>query len=597
MSETDYNRQPVRIIELEQPRCSLRFGTSPCTATGTPLCYNTFWTCKDRDNYTPDGFIRWRFYDGRNGDQFLYEEFANENEIGTNAFPVLLSASTSPSRINVGGQKDNESPFGVMSKLTVKISEFEFDDHVGDFYVNNVDRDASTAGWVAKFIARNRFYPNMILRDYRGYVGEALADMQVSEYVLDNIEQDGPKSATLTGRDPLDLATDKKAQFPRPSDIQLAQKISATTETFSVSCAETELSADYGNTGDTRYMRLGSEVISYTGWTGTEPDFTLTGVTRGVLNTTADGHEDEDSGQRVGRYENISMYKVAEDLLDNHTQIPSRFFQFSQWDTEGETYLSTLKTTATVAEPTSVEKLCAELSRDGLFYIWWDARTQKIPMRAVRPPSETPVEWSDDLNIIQDSFSEKAKSDDRLTRVALFYGQRDPTETLNEFSNYRVQRLRIDTEVEQEDATGGEVIERKIFSRWINTDNNALLVAASLVLRYKYIPRYLTLRVDAKDRAIDIADVVDISTRHKIDSEGNREATRYQVISLEEIEPGETVSVDLQTYLFIGKFAIIMENDAPVYADATEAEREDGCWLADETTGLMPDGTQPYLLQ
>jgi hypothetical protein len=47
----------------------------------------------------------------------------------------------------------------------------------------------------------------------------------------------------------------------------------------------------------------------------------------------------------------------------------------------------------------------------------------------------------------------------------------------------------------------------------------------------------------------------------------------------------------------VGKFAVIMENDAPAYADATEAERLVGCWLADETTGLMPDGSDPYLIQ
>jgi len=30
--------------------------------------------------------------------------------------------------------------------------------------------------------------------------------------------------------------------------------------------------------------------------------------------------------------------------------------------------------------------------------------------------------------------------------------------------------------------------------------------------------------------------------------------------------------------------------------DATDAERLDGCWIA-ENTGIMPDGTEAYLLQ
>jgi len=39
-----------------------------------------------------------------------------------------------------------------------------------------------------------------------------------------------------------------------------------------------------------------------------------------------------------------------------------------------------------------------------------------------------------------------------------------------------------------------------------------------------------------------------------------------------------------------------MANDAPDFADATDEEKLNGCWIA-ENTGLMPDGTDGYLLQ
>jgi hypothetical protein len=593
MSETSYNRKPVRVIELEQPRCSLRFGVSPCAATGTPKCYQTFWTCLDRENYTPDGFIRWRFYDGRNGSQWLYEEFANENEIGTNAFPVLRSASTQSSRINVGGQSDDESPFGRRSKLTFVIDEFEFDDHVGDFYTG--DRTIKVAGWAAKFMARNPYYPNMIVRDYRGYEGDALSEMVMREFVLDNIEQTSRKQVRFTARDPLDLASDKKAQFPRASSIQLANNINAVTTDISLVCAEEELSADFGNTGSTRYVRFGSEIVRYTGWTGTAPDFTLTGVIRGVLGTTADSHDEGDSGQRVGRYEGIRLYEVAQDLLENHTTIPARFFDFAQWEDEGGRWLPTLKTSATVSEPVAVERLIGELSRDGLFYVWWDERAQVIPMKAVRPPFEAPREWSDELNVVAESFSEQAESDDFITRVVLFYSRRDPTVSLDDENNYLVQSVRIDDELESDDATGKAVRERKIFSRWVNTGGNALLVAAALMIQYKFIPRYLSVSVDAKDRDAEIGDVIDLDTRNKVDTEGNRLAARYQIIEVEDAQPGHLTQVEMQSFQFVGKFAIIMANDAPDYATATEAEKESGCWIA-ENNGLMPDGSEPYLI-
>ena len=597
MSESTYNRRPVRVIEIEQPRCVNRYGVSPCTATGTPLCYNTFWTCRDRANYDPTGFIRWRFFDGHNGSPWLYEEFANADEIGTNAFPVLQSASTLPSRINVGGQSENESPFGRRAKLTVKLDEFRFDDHVGDFYLGATDRSTATAGFWAKFLARNPFYPNMIVRDYQGYEGQALADMVTREYVLDNIEQDSAKSVTLTARDPLDLASDKQAKFPRASDIELAENVDNVTTTIKVQCKETELSDDFGNTGSTRYVKFGSEVMRYTGWSGTEPSFTLTGVDRGALGTIAADHDATDSGQRVGRYEDIRLYRAAKDLLENHTTIPSRFYDFTQWETEGEVWLSTLKTTATVTTPVAVEKLMAELSRDGLFNIWWDERAQTIPLRAVKPPQDTPLVWSDDDNILANSFDERAKSDDFITRVILLYNQLDPTKSLDNENNYRVQTRFIDAESESDDATGGAVREKTIFSRWINTSGNALLVSASLIRQYKFIPRYLTVDIDAKDRAAGIGSIVDMDTRHKVDTEGNRELSRFQIIALEEIDPSERARVEMQSFQFIGKFAIIMANDAPDYAAATDDDRESGCWFADEATDLMPNGDEPYLIQ
>ena len=595
MSETAYNRQPVRIIEIEQPRCSLRFGILPCTATGTPKCYQTYWTCRDRENYTPDGFIRWRFYDGKNGNPFIYEEFVNENKIGTNAFPVLQSASTIPSRINVGGQSTNQSPFGVRAKLTVSLAEFEFDDHVGDFYTG--DRTLATAGFFAKFMARNPFYPNMIVRDYQGYMGQALSAMVMREYVLDNIEQTRTNEIRVTARDPLDLASDKKAQFPRASAIQLVNDLDSTQTDIDVICVETELSDAFGNTGSTRFLRLGSEIIRYTGWTGTEPDLTLTGVTRGVLGAVAATHNAGDSAQRVGRYENIRLYNVARDLLENHTTIPARFFNWAQWDEEGAVWLHTLRTSATITEPTSAEVLMAELSRDGLFNVWWDERAQVIPIKAVRPPVTAPEVWSDDQHILQDTFAETAESDDFITRVVLFYNRKNPTITLTDENNYQVQSIRIDAELESDGATGNAIREKKIFSRWINTSSNALLVAAQLMLQYRFIPRYLKMRVDAKDRAANIGTVIDLDTRLKVDFEGNKALARYQIIEVQEDTPGDSMSVEMQSFQFVGKFAVIMESNAPDYADATEDERLFGAWIADGTTGLMPNGDDPYLIQ
>ena len=42
----------VEYFEMDIPVCSLVFGSAPCTASGTPKCYNTRKTCQDQEHYT-----------------------------------------------------------------------------------------------------------------------------------------------------------------------------------------------------------------------------------------------------------------------------------------------------------------------------------------------------------------------------------------------------------------------------------------------------------------------------------------------------------------------------------------------------------------
>ena len=137
--ESTYGRKPVVVVELIQPRCSNRFGVSPCTATGTPKCYNCYWTCLDKDNYDTDGSITWRFSRPQDDVGWLYEETDADN-IKTNAIPLLKSVSTTSSRINLGASRKGESPLGRRATATITFSNGVWDDHVGDYYL--ADRTA-----------------------------------------------------------------------------------------------------------------------------------------------------------------------------------------------------------------------------------------------------------------------------------------------------------------------------------------------------------------------------------------------------------------------------------------------------------------------
>jgi len=595
--ETTYGREPIEIVELQQPRCSLRFGESPCTATGTPKCYQTYWTCRDKPNFTPTGYMRWRFVKSQAGILPLYAE-ESANEISTNPLYMLRDVRTNPTRINLGASREGESPFGIRAGIRVTLSDALFDDHVGDFYLADRPARKDSATWGQLFKARNPFYPGCIIRNYKGYRGQALADMEQSLFFLNSVQ--GPNNGTITldGDDPLQFADDKKAQFPRSTDIRLVGAIDATSTAIRVFGRAIDLSDNFGVSA-LDYIRIRSEVIGFTGFTDEgDGEFLLTGVTRATRGTEAGAHGDGEGCQRVGAFDNQLMYEVVEYLLKSHTQVPDAYVNAGgQWDTEGAQFLATFKTTATITKPEPVQKLCGQLCRDGLFSIWWDERAQVIPLLAVRPPQETPIVITGDLNILSDSAAVSERPDDRMTRVTVLYGQRNPTENLDNYGNFAFRRIRIDGEVELAVATDGTIRENEIFSRWIRTQTNAFLLAAQLLLRYRLPPRYVTLSLDAKDRAISVGDVLDVTTREILDTEGQEVETRWQVISFEETDPGTTVRLELQSYQFVGKFAVIMANDAPDYATATAAQRLVGCWLAENDTELMPNGDDPDLLQ
>lgn len=588
-----YGRRPVVIVALRQPRCSNTFGVSPCTATGTPKCYQCYWTCLDRENYNTDASITWLFTRENDDVDWLYEETGDD--IRTNAIPMLISASTTSSRLNVGSSRTGESPLGRRATGKIVVANRVWDDHVGDPYLaDRPERDP--VGFWALFAARNPFTPGFEVTIYEGYSGQALEDMQSRLLNLEDISgPDGSGHYTLSCRDPLDDLRGKNAQYPPRSQIELREDIDATQTTIPVVCALSELTAVYGNTGATRYLVIGDEIISYTSATGTAPNLTLTGVVRGVLNSTPDEHSAEDSAQRGAYHVNQQLYNVARYIIKDHTIVKDSYIVDAQWDAEGGTYLSTLQCTTFLPEPNDVEKVLGELGRDGLFSIWWDERTQTIPLLAVRPPRGTPLQWTDDANI--ETLTQETKSDERMTRVSVYFGPRDFLGSLTDPLNFDRRRIRIDAEVEREDATGGKIFENTIFSRWTKTFGNALLVGSSLLLRYRLPPKYITVTLDAKDNGVQIGDVVDLTTRKIRDTEGQPIVTRWQVIGVDDKTHASKLSVMMQSFAFIGKFAIIMANDAPNYADATDEEKLEGCWLADDATGKMPDGSEPYLLQ
>jgi hypothetical protein len=249
-----------------------------------------------------------------------------------------------------------------------------------------------------------------------------------------------------------------------------------------------------------------------------------------------------------------------------------------------------------ITEPTNVTDLLAEITQQAQFFIWWDEYSQTIKLKALRPPTEDPVLLNDFSHLIEGASALAEHPEQRLSQVWVFFNQKNPTEELDREANYARVRIRADLEAEAP-AQFGESRIKKIFSRWLETEGQVLQVTKRTLDRFRDNPRTLKVRVDAKDRAaLRVGEVADIETRTVVDDRGLAVATRWQVVEAREDPAGEAVMLELIEFEFTGRFAFYMEETAPIFADATDAEKRSGAWYAGDS-GKMPDGSDGYQYQ
>lgn len=583
---------PIQIVELRQPRCTLRFGIGACPATGTPKCYNTWGTCPTavtKAAFVGTGRIRWRFVANRPG-HFAFGDFTNADDIATNGIPVDgLSVSTSKGQINVGGILDGKSPFGVHATCSVSMRDIRWDDHVGDFYLADRVNLPPRMFW-AVWTARNAFFGGMEIVIYDGYEGEALSAMRQRLYILDNLSgPDASGAVSLQGISPLIEAEGEKSMFPPVMDVKLVDAITAVATTIQVvTNDETNLSRVLG-IGGSKGMRIGSEILFYTGYTVVTPGiYDLTGCVRGVLGTAAAVAAANARVQRIGYFKDVPTWECGRYLLTDHTPVGAARIGTS-WQTEGDDYLLIFRSTTVISDPKPVETLMGQIAQQGMFYVWWDEYAQRVEMRAIRAPEGAVRKVGRAAEIIAGSSELRREPDSLLTRVFIYYAPVDPTKS--DKANYLI----IDGVVEganEVPQAAGRSFTLEIVADWVNTAVHAQFLITRVMSRYRDIPRFLTFRVSAKDREIQVGDVLEVDTPEIVDSEGRLREERWQVISWSEAVPGEVYLIDTQTFDLIGRFAGWMAagND---YATSTQAEQDEGGFWSD-ASGLMPDGSDGY---
>lgn len=582
-----FGREAVVIVELVQDFCALTYGNAPCTAslgvTGDNKCFNTFRTCQDSANYEKsDGGLVLRFCKASGQ---LPPEWG--------AIPSIKSVDIKPTILNIGGSAAASGSLGERGTCTVVFQDHPDGDIKTDPYLSDRAYDPFTQGtfW-SKWISRNVYYRNRIIRIREGYIDQSLEDMKVSHYLIDKIQ--GPDSSgtvRLSGVDVLRLIDDNKTQVPDLSRGELVDSINNSVTTFTITRATI---GEYDSPSGT--VRIGGEIITYTGISELSGIITVTGATRGTDGSVASSHDAEEKVQRCLRFTEEMPHDVAYSLMVTNGPIPASYIPYSEWDDEASVWLPQFSVTTLISEPTGIKELLASLTQECLFYIWWDERTQLINLRAVRPPVGTPVEFNINGHILEGSQSYREDPTQRASRVFVYYQPKNWAEDLSKEGNFRKVRLSIDASAEGENEYDESQV-RKIYCRFLRTDVQALNLGSRYLATYRDNPRYLTIRVDAENRDTWTADIVDVTSDLFVNFIGEQESRRFQIISAKEVQSGEVVQYDLQSSVFIGgKYAFYMRDDAPIYANATDVERRTGAWHADDD-GLLPDGSDGYTYQ
>ncbi len=505
----DFSKEKFAVVEIDVEYCSNDFGVSPCTASGSgdSKCYNCRSTCQDLPNF--DAEIK----------TVRHCTNRSPHAIGVNAVPDIKDITVSPSKIDLKGG------LGVRSSVTISFadhpsSDISLDKYVDERSYNPLDRSLY---WL-KLRSRWPNYQNNGLRVYIGYLDQGVFRAENFEphyFIIDKLDA-SQGMATLTGKDPLKLASKDKAQAPVTSTgkLQADLLIGETTATLTPS-----------GVGNLEYPASGKVLVRSEVMMFTRSNDVLT-LIRGQNNTPEEEHSSEDTVQLCLEYNSEQVNDIVYDLLVNYAGINPSYINQPAWQAEIDTFISGL-ISATIVNPVDVNTLLMELSQAMPHYLWWNEKTQLIELTALKAPDSGQQTLTMDENIIQGSFKTTDKKELRKSTVVVNYGQFNPTKKIDEADNYQSSYIRADGE---SIASYGSNEIQTINTRWITNTNEAAArqLAALIGRRFSNIPREVSFSLEDKDSDIWIGQTVALNHRDVVDASGSPVDTVYQLTSASE---------------------------------------------------------------
>lgn len=589
-------RRTISLLEVDQKKCTLDYGEGLCTArlgvTGAHKCFKTQDTCQAPAVYAP-ATLTLRF--AKPQDDLLQYGLV---------FPSVQQISTTPMAINLGGMDRSLSALGARESVTIKLQDHLHSDNLVDDYrrersflpavrfpkarlgnarTNRHGRgqrpstfrkqcgaqavarsdffgyfDATLLPYkrgtmFGKWIARNPFYGAFNARILEGYLGDALADMRTRHYYVERVEGPTNGSVTMVLRDVFTRIEARKAMAPLASQGRLNGNITAAAGSATLSPAGIG-NLEYPASGR---VRIGDEVIAFT-----RVADALTLTARHDLNTTAAAHEDQDLVQLVLTFTAQRAHVIVNTLATTYSQIPASLIDFAEWTVQAEE-LTTLYT-ADITEPTPVEDLIGELAEQVGFSVFPEVDTGMIRFIALRAANASPT-VTDAAYIKSGSLSVKRQDEKRISAVWVYFGQINPTKSLDEKGNYHSIAISEDATAAAEHGT--EAI-RTVFSRWISQFGRtfALETGSRLLNMFRDPPLEVAFSMKA-DRAgeLALAQPFMLETSDVQDELGDKKPSTMAPVEIRRSETDISVRAQGLTFSLVsddGTRTIFLDSDA-----------------------------------
>ena len=516
----DYGKEHIYIVDITLPRCIETSGVAPClaTETGDDRCFNTLETCNFLGAYNPVSSIGvLRFYQDRTPAPI---GFVNSLLSDFDPIPSLVSVNTSPAKIDLSGG------LGVRASVTCTFKDHPHSDISLDKYIDDRTYIASDRGsfWT-KLRARNPDYENKQLRVLSGFLVDGvfrIENFTTRYYIIDKMTVTNGM-CTITAKDPLKLASNKKPQAPAVSTGQLSANITAVAATANLVPVGVG-NLEYPVSGK---ILINSEVISFT-----RINDALTLTTRAQNNTVGAAHNANDTVQVCLEYLGKQVDFIVDDLLTNYANIAAAFIPNDAWASEVGAWLNG-GLSGIIVKPFDVFKLLKELSESMPHYLWWDERAQVIQLTALKGPNSSGNVIDMDSGIVKGSFRTMDRTELRKSSIFINFGQFDPTKKLDDFSNYQQTYVRAD--VSSISKYGSNEI-MTINSRWISNSNKgaALQLAALIGRRFSDVPREIKFSLEAKDSNFWAGQTAVVNHRDMVDFTGLPVDIVFQLLSSKE---------------------------------------------------------------